>query len=670
MKIITLTRNISASNYMVDTDCKETKRANLSFYKSRMMKPVCASLLCLGLLASCGGETTDENAKNASQNIEAQNNNAPPQDNVDQNAEAKRFTSMLDRHARMFVENSPETATQLGLDEALAGEGYEGRLSSAAFLANQAARNNNEEFLIEIKSISRDALPPDMAVTYDILRNAYRMGAQRNQFSFGDAQYWGSSAPYRITQLSGVHLALPRLLQTQHPLNNQQDIENYLSRLAQISRVLDETSQMIRADAEVGVTPPVFALTGAGESIGSFISSAPADNPLVSIFFDKIKKIDGVDHDDYKTKAETLLEEDVYPAYARLKKVLEDLVSQSPEGAGIWRIGQQGEDFYQHALDSYGAQGKSGEEIHELGLAEVARITKEMDAILKSQGFNDGSVSERMDNIGKLAENRYDNDDAGRAVLLGDLNIQVDEIMEKAGDWFGTLPDQSVEVRRIPVYEQDTSPGGYYTGPSLDGVRPGIYWINLKNTADWPKFTLKTLTYHEAVPGHHFQISLQRAIKDMPLVRNLMFFSEFSEGWALYTEQVAAEMGMYENDPLSNLGRLQSELFRAARLVTDSGLHHKKWTREEAIDYMVSVTGNTRDYLTREVERYAVWPGQATSYKLGMLKIGELRKQAEQELGDAFDIREFHDEVLLTGSMPLPVLDAKISRWIAAKKGA
>jgi len=241
--------------------------------------------------------------------------------------------------------------------------------------------------------------------------------------------------------------------------------------------------------------------------------------------------------------------------------------------------------------------------------------------------------------------------------------------MARAGDWFGTLPTQPVEVRRIPVYEQDSSPGGYYSAASLDGTRPGIFWINLKNTADWPKHMLKTLTYHEAAPGHHFQRSLERGA-GLPVIRTMLGYSEFSEGWALYAEQVAAEMGMYADDPLGDLGRLQSELFRAARLVVDSGLHHKQWTREQAIDYMQGITGDTRDQVTREVERYAVWPGQACSYKLGMIKINELRQQAEEALGADFDIREFHDEVLMTGAMPLPVLERKIDRWIKEKQGA
>ena len=231
-----------------------------------------------------------------------------------------------------------------------------------------------------------------------------------------------------------------------------------------------------------------------------------------------------------------------------------------------------------------------------------------------------------------------------------------------------TLPKAPVEVRRIPEYEQDGSAGGYYTPPSLDGSRPGIYWINLKNTEDSPRFTLPTLTYHEASPGHHLQVAIAQEISDMPMLRNMIWFSSYGEGWALYAEVLAKEMGMYDDDPMGDLGRLQSELFRAARLVVDTGLHHKQWSREKAIDYMHATIGGSRAEVTREVERYSVWPGQACSYKLGQLKILELREQAKQALGEDFNLAEFNDQVLAHGSITLSVLVNKIETWIADKK--
>ncbi|MEO1241363.1 MAG: DUF885 domain-containing protein [Pseudomonadota bacterium] len=629
-------------------------------FNSRIATGVAASLL-FGL-AGCGqGEAPGQ----ASQPEAAETEAAAP-------TASEALIAMADEHARAVLEQSPEWASFLGVSEEIAGEGYQGRLGGYGFEANQQARQLNEGFLQDIRSIDRAALDTQGAITYDVLRAAYETGAQRNQFDFGGAAVWGSGSPYVVTQLSGAHLFLPRLLQTQQPLASKEDAENYILRLSEFGRVFDEVIESIGNDAALGIVPPYFALEGAQRSIASFTESAPTKSPLVTTFATKVGDIEALTDEERETmtgEVASIVEAVVYPAYSRLGAALENLVPQAGRDAGVWRLGPEGEAFYQHALNSYGAGGMAGEEIHELGLSEVARITAEMEAILEAQGLTDGSVAERFEAIGQRDDMRYPNTDGGREALLAALNVQIDGIMEKAPDRFGTVPSQPVEVRRIPVYEQDSAPGGYYNSPSLDGTRPGIYWINLKDTADWPKHTLKTLTYHEAVPGHHFQRSLERAA-GLPLIRNMLGYSEFSEGWALYAEQVAAEMGMYDDDPLGDLGRLQSELFRAARLVVDSGLHHKQWTREEAIDYMTDVTGDTRAAVTREVERYSVWPGQACSYKLGMLKINELRERAEAELGDQFDIRAFHDEVLLTGAMPLPVLEQKIERWIAATKNA
>jgi uncharacterized protein (DUF885 family) len=578
---------------------------------------------------------------------------------------------MAAAHAAEVLKAAPEFATDLGVSEEIAGEGYNARLGKYGFAASDEARHMNERFLQDIRGLDRDALGTQARITYDVLRDAYETGARRNQFEFGGAVPWGSASPYVITQLTGAHLSLPRLLQTQQPLASKADAEAYLARLAEFGRVFDEVIESLGGDAALGVAPPYFAINGAVGSIKGFTSSVPGDNPLATTFSKKLGEIEELSEDERNAlnqRAAEAVETVVYPAYARLAAALENLTEQAGREAGVWRLGDVGAEFYQHALDSYGASGRTGDDIHALGLSEVARITAEMEAIFQAEGITGGSVAERFEAIGARADMRYPNTDEGRAALLASLKGQVEAVMAVAPHWFGTIPEQSIEVRRIPVYEQDTSPGGYYTSPALDGSRGGIYWINLKDTADWPKHTLKTLTYHEAVPGHHFQISLEQSA-GLPLIRNMLGYSEFSEGWALYAEQVAAEMGMYETDPFGNLSRLQSELFRAARLVVDSGLHHKHWTREQSIDYMQSVTGDTRASVTREIERYAVWPGQATSYKLGMLKINELRKKAEAELGDSFDLRKFHDEILMTGSMPLPVLERKIDGWVAEKKG-
>ena len=479
---------------------------------------------------------------------------------------SEAFIAIADDHAAQVLRESPEFATVLGVSEDIAGAGYNGRLGGYGFAANQRARQMNEAFLQEVRSIEQSTLEGPALTTYEVLRDAYQTGAQRNQFDFGGATPWGSGSPYVVTQLTGPHLFLPRLLQTQHPMTSKQNAEDYIARLAEFGRVFDEVVETISGDAALGVVPPHFAIDGALGSINRFTSAASAENPLATTFAQKVSEIDALSDEeksDLSARAAETVETVVYPAYARLAAALENLKPQAGGDAGVWRLGDSGEAFYQHALNAYGAGGKTGEEIHELGLAEVARITAEMDAILDAQGLTDGSVASRFEAIGQRADMRYPNTDEGRDALLAELNVQVDDIMAQADAWFGTLPEQSVEVRRIPVYEQDTAPGGYYSSPSLDGSRPGIYWINLKDTADWPKHTLKTLTYHEAVPGHHFQRSLERAA-GLPLIRNMLGYSEFSEGWALYAEQVAAEMGMYDDDPYGNLGRLQSELFRGS----------------------------------------------------------------------------------------------------------
>lgn len=589
---------------------------------------------------------------------------------------------MADRHAKAFLATAPEAATELGVGDDLGGAGYLRRLGGYGFEAHQTARALNEEFLQELRSFDRRLLTGTAATTYDVLKNAYDTAARRNQFDFGGATPFGAGlpnsgdswamSPYFMTQLTGPHLALPRMLMTQHPVASKPDVEAYLSRLEDMARALDEATETISTDAGIGVVPPRFAVDAIAVSIASFTAAPANAHPLVKTLEEKMKPLAGVSAEEqaqYAARAASLVGDTVYPAYRRLGAAIDALKDQTNDDAGVWRLGEEGEAFYQAALTAYGAGARNGDEVHDLGLSEVARITAEMDALLKSIGLAQGSVAERMTTLAARPDNLYPNTDQGREALLASLRGQVDDVMAKAPQWFGRLPESKVEVRRIPVHEQDSSPGGYYTGPSLDGSRPGIYWINLKDTGDNPKHSLKSLTYHEAVPGHHFQTAYQRSIPDMPLIRNMLSYSEYGEGWGLYAEALAEEMGMYEGDPAGDLGRLQAELFRAARLVVDTGLHHKRWTRAQAIDYMVAATGETKASVTREIERYAVVPGQACAYKLGMLKIQELRMKAEAELGDKFDVRAFHDAVLSIGDAPLPVLETAINAWIAEKKG-
>ncbi|NOX95553.1 MAG: DUF885 domain-containing protein, partial [Alphaproteobacteria bacterium] len=311
----------------------------------------------------------------------------------------------------------------------------------------------------------------------------------------------------------------------------------------------------------------------------------------------------------------------------------------------------------------------TADEIHDTGLSEVERIGVEMDAILVAQGLVEGTVSERVRVLMENPEQQFPNTDAGRQEMLDYLVALNDDIMAMAPDYFITIPPQPLEIVRIPEFSEASAPGGYYSPPSRDGERPGRFYINQKDTADNPKWTLPTLMVHEGAPGHHFQLSASQLMKGVPFLRTVSPFSAYSEGWALYAERIAkTDMGLYDDDPLGDLGRLQAEMFRAVRLVVDTGIHHKRWSREQAIEYMVSKTGMTDAEVTREIERYSVWPGQATSYKTGQMAILQLRDYAEAELGDDFDLREFHETILLNGGMPLGILKDVVETWVEEQK--
>ena len=325
--------------------------------------------------------------------------------------------------------------------------------------------------------------------------------------------------------------------------------------------------------------------------------------------------------------------------------------------------------IYAAALQSNTTTNLSADEIHALGVSEVERIELEMMSILDAQGIQGATLAERIQQLNVEPAQNFANTDAGRAEMIAYLHQVNDRVMAAAPKFFRTIPPQPLEIVRVPEYSQDSSPGGYYNPPALDGSRPGRFYINLKNTADNPKWTLPTLMIHEGAPGHHFQLSAQQLIKGVPMLRKVLPFSAYAEGWALYAERVAKiDMGFYDDDPLGDLGRLQAEMFRAVRLVVDTGMHAKHWTREQSIEYMVAKTGMTAAEVTREIERYVVWPGQATSYKVGQLAMLRMRDEAQQALGSRFDLSAFHEVILMNGSMPLAVLEEVVREWIATQR--
>jgi uncharacterized protein (DUF885 family) len=361
---------------------------------------------------------------------------------------------------------------------------------------------------------------------------------------------------------------------------------------------------------------------------------------------------------DWSRRASDIVAKAVYPALDRQIAAMEKLKATSRPGDGAWRL-PNGEAIYAEALHEATTTNFTPAEVHQMGLSQVAEISAELDKILASQGYAQGSVGERLTALGRSQAQLYADSDAGRAELLASLNAGVKDMYTRLPKAFATLPNQPLEIRRVPPEIQDGASNGYYRRAALDGSRPAIYFINLKDLGDWPKYTLPTLSYHEGVPGHHLQISIAQESKDIPTLRKLGFFSAYSEGWALYAEQLADELGVYANEPLGRAGFLQSFLFRAARLVVDTGIHSKRWSREQATDYMVKTTGFARPRSQREVERYCTMIGQACSYKVGHTAWMRARAEAQKALGGKFDLKTFH-EVLREGAMPLSILERRV----------
>jgi uncharacterized protein (DUF885 family) len=463
---------------------------------------------------------------------------------------------------------------------------------------------------------------------------------------------------------------MPQFLTDTHVIKNEKSVRRYLSRLSEFGRVLRETHERVIDDRANGVMPPDFVIEKALVGMNKFIEGGADNSPLVTTLGPKLDELEDVDETAaaaFISEATQLVSSEVIPGYEAIINLFESMLPEATHDAGIWRL-PNGEAIYAANLRSNTTTQYSPEEIHATGLAEVDRIEGEMLDILDSQGVMGDSFAERIRVLMDDPAHQFPNTDEGRAEMIAYLEAFDQKVMAIAADYFVTIPPQPLEIVRVPEYSQDSSPGGYYNGPALDGSRPGRFYINQKDTADNPRWTLPTLMIHEGSPGHHFQISTSQLIEGVPLLRRLSPFNAFSEGWALYSERIAkTDMGLYDDDPLGDLGRLQAEMFRAVRLVVDTGMHAKRWSREQAIEYMTAKTGMTNEEVTREIERYVVWPGQATAYKTGQLALLEMRKDTEDSLGERFSLRDFHEAVLMNGAMPLDILKETMADWAASQ---
>lgn len=564
--------------------------------------------------------------------------------------------AMLDRFFYGRLDDSPEQATRLGLDTGPRAA-LKAKLSdeSAAGQTRDLARAKAE--LAELRAFDPNGLSAAATLDHEIVTyQLTRAIAGAEKFPYGSSL--GRFAPYILSQLTGPYRDVPDFLESQARVRDAAEADAYLSRLEAFPKSIDDSTDRQRADASRNVFAPDYILDTTLKQLASAMERPADQTVMVATFAAKLKAANLPA--DRVARATSIVRDTVFRAFERQRALVAELRAKAVHDAGCWRL-PDGDAYYAAAAEAATTVPMSGDEIHRLGLAQVAEIGTRIDGILKTQGMTQGTVGQRLVALNERPDQLYPNTDAGREALLAQLNRQIVAMQARLPEAFATLPKAPVEVRRVPPTIQAGAPGGYYQNASLDGSRPAIYYINLRDTFDRPKFGLATLTHHEGVPGHHLQVSLALESDDIPLIRRRGFFSGYSEGWALYSEQLADEMGMYDGDPLAQVGYLQSLLFRATRLVVDSGMHAKRWSREKATEYLIATTGIARGRSQGEIDRYTVWPGQACSYKIGHTTWTRLRAEAQKRPG--FDLKEFH-AVLLQGAMPLAVLDRVVrARW-------
>jgi len=557
-----------------------------------------------------------------------------------------------------YILDSPEMLTNMGLLDQIGIKGHNAKWDDDSLAAGEKKLQVLDNIYKGMQLYPDDELSQQELITKKVVMELLGDPVKLRKFQFHN---------YPVNQLFGLQNHIPRFLDTFHKVNNKEDAQYYLARLSKIDKKMQQNMEGILKRESLGIIPPTFVIDKSVEILQDFVAKNAEDNILYVSFKNKLDKVDEINEkgrNDLLAEVSKLITTSVYPAYQTYITYFTKLRDKSTTDAGVWKF-PDGEEFYKFQLRTNTTTDMTANEIHNIGLAEVERIQSEILVILASQGF-DSSLGFTA-SINALADDPrfyYPDSDEGRQQILKDYETIITEIEAGLDKAFNIRPKAGVVVKRVPVFSEKTAPGAYYNGPSMDGTRPGTFYANLYDIKATPKYGMRTLAYHEAVPGHHFQIALQNELKDVPMLRTQAGFTPYSEGWALYSERVAWEQG-FQNDPFDNIGRLQAELFRGVRLVVDTGIHAKRWTREQAIDYMLDNTGMAESDVISEIERYIVNPGQATAYKVGMMEILRLREEARTALGEKFDIRNFHDVVLKNGAVPLTVLRELVMDYIA-----
>jgi len=565
------------------------------------------------------------------------------------------INQLANRQAAFLLMRNPELFTSIGIADGTIVDRHSGKLAPVGVAKRDSDYAFFREALDEVRRFDREALGVQDRITYDILEDFYG-----SQLALERFEWMSSEGLYPVSPMFGTQISLIGFMQTQHVVKNEKTARNYVARLLAMGDKLDGVTAEMQRQSAAGVVLPSALLEKSVAVIDDVVRPAPAENALVTSFVTRMADAKGLDQatrTELQMQAAAAVTDVVYPAYARMRTAL---VAERPraEGtaAGIGRL-PDGAAYYQEMLHQFTTTDYTPDQVHALGLAEVERIDAEMDALLDSQGLTDGTVSERIAALRTDPRFLLPNDDGGRKQMLAKYREMLDTVNARMPRYFKTIPPGRLQVERVPESAEQGASGAYYQAAALDGSRPGTFFANLRDVHEMPTWGMKTLAYHEGIPGHHFQIATAQGLKGLPMIRQQPIYTAYVEGWALYAERLMAEIGMYEGDPWGDLGRLQAEMYRAVRLVVDTGIHAKGWTREAAIEYMMGATGMAESEVVSEIERYMALPGQACAYKVGQLKILELREQVRAKLGSKFDLKAFHTVVLENGAVPLTLLE-------------
>jgi uncharacterized protein (DUF885 family) len=584
-----------------------------------------------------------------------------PASTAEVQAIAQRY---LDSFAENLLQLAPQSATGLGIDTG-ARAALRSRLDDRSALGQQRVANRLRSDLAAANSIDVSGLDFAMRTNFEVVRSAYSTALEGFAFPYGDVAVGGwRNTPYVVIQNVGAYLDIPRFLDSTHPVNNAADAEAYLARLQSYPRQLEGELGRIQSARAQGLVPPSFLLDKAIGQMELSAKSAREGGSLVESLVRRTreKNIPG----DWQARAMAITTREVAPALERQLAELKAQRAVATDSAGMWSR-PLGDQFYRWALKAATTTTMTPDEIHEMGLAEQQALHARMDSILKDIGYTKGTVGERMQALSNDPKYKFAKGDKGRAEIMAFIQDRLSWIKAQMPRAFNTLVDPNMEVRRLPPEEEPGAPTAYGGAGSIDGSIPGRFWINLRTTDLHRKYDLADLAFHEAIPGHIWQGEYEH---ELPLIRQLLSFNSYSEGWALYGEQLADELGAYEGNPAGRLGYLQSLAFRAIRMVVDTGLHAKRWTREQGIRYFVEVNGDKPEAVASEVDRYCSWPGQACGYKLGHSRIVALREKAQAELGAEYDLKAFDDAVVLGGNVPMDVLAKNVDDYIARTKAA